>query len=95
MILTIPKCPSCKEGADHSVDLVAGDAQFTDEAKRGLDLDFEGDTKIDWDLQENALDTALRIVGGVVNVDDFMLVGCVNGHQWITGVKRETVRAAA
>jgi len=89
MQLTIPNCPECQEQADRTIDLILGDAELNAvEQGANLDFDYAGETEVCWDSQANALNVVQDIMGTIVNMDDFALVGCCAGHQWITGIVR-------
>jgi len=93
MQLTIPNCPKCMELADRMIDFIPGDAELSAfEEGDEVYFEFAGETEVNWDGQENALDVVQRLMGTVENMADFALVGCCAGHQWITGVKREQDR---
>ena len=87
MQLTIPNCPKCSELANHSVDLILGDAELSAAEQGGvLDFDYAGETEVNWDGQSNGLDIVQNVMGTIENMHDFALVGCRAGHQWISGV---------
>lgn len=73
MRFKVSRCPVCEEEAMGTVECVPGVALLTFDAKG--EAEYEGETKLDWDLQFTRYDDR-----GHVTLE------CSNGHQWQTGM---------
>lgn len=85
MILENPFCPTCGEGAVGTVDTIpycvaqfnrtAGDTDSVEEDEDPNDVEYGGETEVNWDGQETNLNEAGE-----------SQVACSNGHTWFTKI---------
>lgn len=76
IILKPKRCPSCRADWSSLRQVLYGDANLQGDPKAGYD--FAGDTTVDWNSQEDAVDAKGRV-----------LATCANGHDHRVKVREE------
>jgi hypothetical protein len=91
MILHTPFCPECGEPAEGIFKRLTGTAEFNGVPGPGIDVDYEGSTKVWWDDQHTAIERESEPSGP----NNRPMVICANGHVWPTAIDgHQTHRAS-
>jgi hypothetical protein len=75
MKLSVANCPTCQKPAVGTVELIPGTAYFTDPDPEDGEVDFAGETKVDWGGQETR-----------TGPNQLPLVTC-GGHDWESAIE--------
>lgn len=76
MIFETPTCPECGLPAYGTVEHIPGVALLAEDATPGTDVEWAGETKVEWDGQTTESDAEGRV-----------LLTCRSGHEWWSKVK--------